>query len=231
MATVWSIVVAGGSGRRFGAPKQYAALAGRPVLEWSVAACRTCSDGVVLVLPDGDAGEVETPGVPRDRHGADTVVIGGPTRADSVRNGLAAVPGDAEVIVVHDAARPLASPALFAAVVGALDGEGVDGAVPGLTPADTIKEVDEAGCVARTLDRSRLVAVQTPQAFRAHVLRRAHEEAGPEATDDAMLVEDLGGRIKVVPGEATNRKITDPGDLGLAERILSGGGVPEERRP
>ena len=227
MATVWSIVVAGGSGSRFGAPKQFALLAGRPVLEWSVAACRTCSDGIVLVLPEdsGAATGVSTvstvPAVPADRHGADTVVSGGPTRADSVRRGLAAVPDDAGVIVVHDAARPLASPGLFAAVVGALGEEGVDGAVPGLMPADTIKVVDRRGCVERTLDRSRLVAVQTPQAFRADVLRRAHEHAGPDATDDAMVVEGSGGRVKVVPGETTNLKITGPGDLGSAELFLA----------
>jgi len=149
------------------------------------------------------------------------VVSGGPTRADSVRRGLAAVPDDAAVIVVHDAARPLASPALFAAVVGALGEDGVDGAVPGVMPADTIKVVDETGCVERTLDRSRLVAVQTPQAFRADVLRRAHEHAGPDATDDAMVVEGSGGRVKVVPGETTNLKITGPGDLGSAELFLA----------
>lgn len=223
---MWSIVVAGGSGRRFGAPKQYAPLAGRPVLEWSVEACRSCSAGVVLVLPDdaggeaGQAGDGESAPGPRERFGADVVVAGGPTRSDSVRRGLSAVPEEADVIVVHDAARPLASPALFAAVVGALDEAGVDGAVPGVAPADTIKVVDRTGCVERTLDRSALVAVQTPQAFRARVLRRAHAEAGPGATDDAVVVEQLGGRVKVVPGEATNLKITDPSDLGAAERIL-----------
>jgi len=106
-------------------------------------------------------------------------------------------------------------------VVGALDAEGVDGAVPGLTPADTIKVVNETGGVERTLDRATLVAVQTPQAFRAGVLRRAHEQAAPGATDDATVVERFGGRVAVVPGEATNLKITDPGDLGAAERILA----------
>jgi 2-C-methyl-D-erythritol 4-phosphate cytidylyltransferase len=210
---VWSIVVAGGSGRRFGQLKQYALLAGRPVLQWAVAACRTCSAGVVLVVPDGERDH--------ELHGADAVVTGGPTRADSVRCGLAAVPADAAVIVVHDAARPLASPALFAAVVTVVTDGRADGAVPGVPPSDTIKAVDESGRVTSTLDRATLVAVQTPQAFRAALLRQAHDEGPAAATDDAMLVEASGGSVQVVPGEPDNLKITDPGDLGAAERLLA----------
>ncbi len=213
MAKVWSIVVAGGSGRRFGDQKQFSMLGGRPVLEWAVEACRPCSAGVVLVLPVG----LDDPG----HHGADATVPGGPTRADSVRCGLAAVPDSAEVIVVHDAARPLASPVLFDAVIEAVTGGGADGAVPGVPPSDTIKAVDGAGNVTGTLNRSTLVAVQTPQAFRAGVLRRAHEQVGPGATDDAMLVEALGGRVRVVPGDTRNLKITAPDDLDAAERLLA----------
>ena len=217
---MWSIVVAGGSGRRFGQLKQFALLGGRPVLQWAVAACRTCSAGVVLVVPDAS----DAPGDP-DPHGADVVVTGGATRADSVRRGLAAVPADAEVVVVHDAARPLASPDLFVAVIAAVTDGGADGAVPGVPPSDTIKAVDESGRVTDTLDRATLVAVQTPQAFRADALRRAHDEAAAGAsvgaTDDAMLVEALGGTVQVVPGEPGNLKITDPTDLGAAERLLA----------
>jgi len=213
VGSVWSIVVAGGSGRRFGDQKQFSMLGGRPVLEWAVEACRPCSAGVVLVLPDGMDGA--------DRHGADATVAGGPTRADSVRCGLTVVPDSAEVIVVHDAARPLASPALFEAVVDAVARGGADGAVPGVPPSDTIKAVDSAGKVTGTLDRTTLVAVQTPQAFRAGVLRRAHTHAGPGATDDAVLVEALGGRVQVVPGEPANLKITAPDDLATAERLLA----------
>ena len=215
MAKVWSIVVAGGAGTRFGDRKQFSSLGGRPVLEWAVEACRTSSAGVVLVLP----ADLHDP----DPHGADAVVAGGPTRADSVRCGLAAVPDDAEVIVVHDAARPLASPRLFDAVIAAVGADGVDGAVPGVPPSDTIKAVDGAGNVTSTLDRSTLVAVQTPQAFRAGALRRAHGQADPGATDDAMLVEALGGTVRVVPGEPANLKITDPDDLDAAERLLASG--------
>jgi len=223
VAPVWSIVVAGGSGRRFGRLKQFSDLAGRPVLEWAVQACRPCSAGVVLVLPattgPTTAGGAGTP----DPHGADVVVPGGATRADSVRCGLAAVPAEAEVIVVHDAARPLASPALFHAVIAAVTGGGADGAAPGVTPSDTIKVVDESGRVTDTLDRDRLVAIQTPQAFRAGALRRAHAQPAPAgATDDAMLIEARGGTVLVVPGDPDNLKITDPDDLGAAERLLAG---------
>jgi 2-C-methyl-D-erythritol 4-phosphate cytidylyltransferase len=212
---VWSIVVAGGSGQRFGQMKQFAVLGGRPVLAWAVAACRPSSAGVVLVLPAGADD--------REPHGADVVVTGGVTRADSVRCGLAAVPSEAAVIVVHDAARPLASPSLFAAVIEAVAGAGADGAVPGVPPSDTIKTVDASGKVITTLDRTTLVAVQTPQAFQADVLRRAHGGAAETAgvTDDAMLVEALGGTVRVVPGEPGNVKITDPDDLGTAERLLA----------
>ena len=219
MAQVWSIVVAGGSGRRFGEMKQFSLLGGRPVLEWAVAACRPRSAGVVLVVPAAPG----APGAPggHDPHGADAVVTGGATRAESVRCGLAAVPAEADVIVVHDAARPLASLALFDAVIDGVEGGGADGAVPGIPPSDTIKAVDESGRVTSTLDRATLVAVQTPQAFRADVLRRAHEHAPRSATDDAMLVEALGGTVLVVPGEPGNLKITGPGDLQAAERLLA----------
>ncbi|MCA1693111.1 MAG: 2-C-methyl-D-erythritol 4-phosphate cytidylyltransferase, partial [Actinobacteria bacterium] len=133
-------------------------------------------------------------------------------RSDSVRQALAAIPVTADVIVVHDAARPLASPSLFAAVVAALDD--ADGAVPGLQLADTVKRVRD-GQVIDTLDRAELVAVQTPQAFRAGVFRRAHA-TGADATDDAALVEAMGGCVVVVPGEPANTKLTSAGDLDQA---------------
>jgi 2-C-methyl-D-erythritol 4-phosphate cytidylyltransferase len=221
---VWSIVVAGGSGRRFGDMKQFSPLGGRPLLEWAVDACRVVSAGVVLVLP---AEAVASPGA--DTHGADVVVAGGPSRADSVRLGLGGVPAEAEVIIVHDAARPLATKEMFVTVLAALDEDGVAGVVPGLSPSDTIKSVDRAGNVTGTLDRSTLVAVQTPQAFRAVALRAAHESGtGREhrrgvvlPTDDAMLVEAGGGRVRVVPGQPDNLKITTADDLEAAERLLA----------
>jgi 2-C-methyl-D-erythritol 4-phosphate cytidylyltransferase len=213
VAQVWAIVVAGGAGRRFGERKQFALLAERPVVQWSVAACRPAVTGVVLVIPPGaDA--------PPD-HGADVVVDGGETRAASVRQGLSAVPDQADVIVVHDAARPLASAALFEAVIAPVLAGEVGGAIPGLPVSDTIKEVDGRMQVTATLDRSVLVAVQTPQAFEAALLRRAHAGA-TEATDDAALVEALGATVRVVPGEPRNVKITTPADLRVAEHLLEG---------
>jgi 2-C-methyl-D-erythritol 4-phosphate cytidylyltransferase len=149
----------------------------------------------------------------------DVVVVGGPERSDSVRAGLAAVPDAAEIIVVHDAARPLATFALFGEVVMTVR-EGADGAVPGIRPVDTIKQVDESGVVAATLDRGELRAVQTPQAFRADILRRAHQ-SGERATDDAALVEALGGKVVVILGDLQNIKITHEADLAYAAQLLS----------
>lgn len=210
---VWAVVVAGGSGTRFGRLKQFDLLAGRPVAARSVAACRSVAAGVVLVLPEGNLDHA---------YGADVVVAGGATRSASVRCGLAAVPDEAAVVVVHDAARPLAGPGLFLLAVAALDDPSVAGAVCTLPVTDTLKRVDRAtSAVAGTVDRSDLVAVQTPQAFRAAVLRRAHR-AGDDATDDAALVEALGATVRAVPGDPRNVKLTTPADLAFAEHLLEG---------
>jgi 2-C-methyl-D-erythritol 4-phosphate cytidylyltransferase len=207
---VWAIVVAGGSATRFGHPKQFAELGGRQVLEHSLDAARRFSDGTVLVLPQS-----ALPSASSWR--CERVVAGGATRAASVRAGLAALPEACEVVVVHDAARPLATPALFEAVIAAVVA-GADGAVPGVPLTDTVKRV-HGGEVVETLDRASLVAVQTPQAFRAEALRRAH--AGePEATDDAGLLEAIGARVVVVPGERGNLKLTRPADLVTAAALL-----------
>jgi 2-C-methyl-D-erythritol 4-phosphate cytidylyltransferase len=147
------------------------------------------------------------------------VVAGGSTRSESVRAGLAAVPTSATVICVHDAARPLASAALYEAVIDAVLA-GADAAVPGVAVSDTIKVVAGGAVVVETLDRGSLVAVQTPQAFRATSLRAAHANAG-EGTDDAALVERAGGRVVVVPGEPNNLKITVPDDLDRARVLVA----------
>ncbi len=196
-------MVAAGSGARFGGQKQFEELEGRRVVDWALVASRSVAEGVVLVVPADHAAA--------DPLIADAVVVGGATRSDSVRAGLAAVPAHAGIVIVHDAARPFAAPALFHAVVDAV-AAGADGAVPGVPVTDTIKQV-AGGRVVATLDRDSLVAVQTPQAFTAVALRDAHATAG-EATDDAALVEARGGRVVVVPGDPANTKITLRADLG-----------------
>jgi 2-C-methyl-D-erythritol 4-phosphate cytidylyltransferase len=208
--SVWTIVLAAGSGSRFGGdePKQYLRLGDRRVLDWSIAAAREASAGVVLVVAPDRLGDPE-PSV-------DAVVSGGDTRSASVRAGLDALPQDCDIVTVHDGARPLATAALFGAVVGAVR-SGADGAIPGLAVTDTIKRViDEV--VVETLDRAELVAVQTPQAFLVDGLRRAHG-SGTDATDDAALVEAAGGTVVIVPGEAANRKLTYTRDLAALATI------------
>ncbi len=208
---VWTIVVAAGSGDRFGGPKQFLRLAGTRLVDRAVGLATGCSDGVVLVVPPGHVWTGSAVG---------TVVEGGTTRADSTRRGLAAVPSDAAIIVVHDAARPLADIGIFARVVAAVRDGRAEGAVPGIPVADTLKRVDSAGAVVDTVERAGLYAVQTPQAFRASVLRSAHTSGG-DATDDAALVEAVGGRVVVVPGSVRNLKITVADDVEIATALLA----------
>jgi 2-C-methyl-D-erythritol 4-phosphate cytidylyltransferase len=210
---VGAVVVAAGRGDRFGSPKQFVEVAGVRLVDRAVMACRSVSDEVVVVLPP----QTEWDGPP-----VDAAVTGGATRSESVRAGLRALSSGVDIVVVHDAARPLASPALFAAVVEAVRA-GADGAVPGVVVADTLKRVD-GNRVVETVDRAGLVAVQTPQAFRADVLRVAHARRG-EATDDAALVEASGGRVVVVPGEPANVKVTEPADLDRVAALITSGGA------
>lgn len=199
--TVWTIVVAAGSGLRFGSAKQFETIGGKKIVDWAVDEASKHSMGVITVLPAGQAtqaGQVE----------------GGATRSESVRRGLAAVPAEATIVCVHDAARPFASPEVFRRVISAVV-DGADAAVPGIAVVDTIKQINESNVVVDTPHRETLRAVQTPQAFRASSLRRAHERGG-EGTDDAYLIEKIGGEVVVVDGELVNRKITTPEDLEWA---------------
>jgi 2-C-methyl-D-erythritol 4-phosphate cytidylyltransferase len=205
---VWAVIVAAGWGERFGGPKQFSDLGGARLVDHAVATASQACDAVVLVVPDAG-----------DWQGAEVTALatGGASRAESVRAGLGAVPLGAEIVVVHDAARPLASAELFHAVIGAVR-DGADGAVPGLAVADTLKRVDDVRVTA-TVDRVGLVAVQTPQAFAAATLRAAHA-TGADATDDAALVEEIGGTVVVVPGDPRNLKVTGPADLMIAAALL-----------
>jgi 2-C-methyl-D-erythritol 4-phosphate cytidylyltransferase len=208
---VWAIVVAGGGGSRFGAAKQFARLGGATVLDRAVGVSSEQAEGVVVALPP-DAQWSAPSGVLR--------VDGGATRSDSVRAGLACVPTDVDIVVVHDAARPLASRALFAAVINAVR-EGADGAIPALPIVDTVKRLDGTR-VIETVSRDELVVVQTPQAFRAEILRKAHADAAV-GTDDAALVEAAGGTVVAVPGDVRNLKLTVAADLELAQALLDTG--------
>ncbi len=216
----WCIVVAAGSGRRFGGAKQLGLVDDEMVVARSVRIAASVCDGVVLVL---------TPEIMQELHviGAAVTTSGGATRSASVRQGLAHVPDDAQVVLVHDAARPLASPDLFERVVDAVH-HGAAAAVPAVAVVDTIRSVDGG-----VVERDRLRAVQTPQGFDADVLRAAH--AGePEGTDDAGLVEAAGHRVVLVEGEATNLKITSPHDLAVADllaRLAGDGSDPADSGP
>ncbi len=215
------MIAAAGSGQRLGAggPKAFVELAGRPMLEWSLEAFRAASTvaEIVVAAPSGQLDSVASQGV--------VAVAGGEHRSESVANALEFC-GE-ELIVVHDAARPLVTPELIDAMVGELAAEGDTAAVIAATPVtDTIKEVSDERRVERTLDRSGLWAVQTPQVFRADALREALSDPDslPEASDDAMLVERHGGRVVVHATSPDNIKVTTPFDLRVAELLLREGG-------
>jgi 2-C-methyl-D-erythritol 4-phosphate cytidylyltransferase len=217
--TTWAVLVAAGRGERLGEdrPKAFVRLGELPLLAEPLRRLDECEwiDAVVLVAPP----EWEEPAILlAEEIGASKVsacVTGGATRTESVRAGVADVPDDAAVILVHDAARPFLPPEIVPRLLDAL-GEGFDGALPGIPVADTVKRA-HAGVVAETLSRDELVAVQTPQAFIASVLRAALAR-GEEGTDCASLVEAAGGRVKVVPGDERLVKITTRADL---ERVAA----------
>jgi 2-C-methyl-D-erythritol 4-phosphate cytidylyltransferase len=247
-AAAWTIVLAGGGGTRFGGPKQFADLGGRPLVAHAAAAAAPVCDGVVVVLPAGLLTRWSPP--------AGTIVTaGGPTRADSVRAGLGAVPAEAAVIVVTDAAHPLAPTELYRRVIDEVRA-GADAAVPGLPLTEVVKQVIEvgpggaagaasgppaagtagtAGATAATgagrliagasLDRETHRLVQTPHAFRADLLRAAHAGA-LAAVEDSAMVADLGAAVVVVPGDPMNIHVTTPAELTMARRLLADGPGP-----
>jgi 2-C-methyl-D-erythritol 4-phosphate cytidylyltransferase len=209
--SVVGIVPAGGSGERLGAdrPKAFVVCAGRPLIEWSLEVLRAVCDRVVVAAPHG---YVDPP----------DFVHGGESRSASVKNALAAAP-EATIAVVHDAARPLVTRDLVERCIAALE-PGIDGAIAAVPMTDTVKEVASDRRVLRTLDRSALWAIQTPQVFRADILRRALERdaaALAAATDDAWLVDDAGGVVTVVESFPENLKVTRESDLRIAEALLA----------
>lgn len=209
--SIWTIVVAAGSGSRFGGPtpKQFVVVAGERIVDWSVRTAAQASDGVVVVLP----AEGDFAGPPTDLPAEIRVVPGGTSRSASVRCGLAQVPDAAAVVLVHDAARPLATRELFERVATAVRA-GADGVVPVVPVVDTLRHVDGS-----PVDRSELVAVQTPQGFTRAALAQAHAR-DDVATDDASLVTSAGGQVVTVPGDRWNLKVTDPTDELIAATLL-----------
>jgi 2-C-methyl-D-erythritol 4-phosphate cytidylyltransferase len=210
-------------------PKAFIRCAGRELWEWSAEVLARECDEVVFAVPADRVG-ADAPGAAGSPAGADAPgnadppgarirrIAGGAARSESVRNAMAALP-DADIVVVHDAARPFASADLVRACIAAVEA-GADAAVAATPVTDTIKEADDGGRVIRTLDRSHLWSIQTPQAFRAAVLRRALEGDVADATDDASLVEAIGGDVRIVEAPASNFKITWPEDLARAESLL-----------
>lgn len=220
MTTV-AVVPAAGSGLRLGAglPKAFVTLGGRPMLERAIAGLRDSGvvDTIVVAVPADRADDAKV------AFGNDAIIVtGGPDRTSSVRLALAAV-GAADLVLVHDAARALTPPSLVVRVVQALE-SGHTAVVPALPVADTIKAVDANGVVLGTPERAGLRAVQTPQGFHVDTLRRAYERAtaGGAFTDDASMVEHIGGQVHVVAGDPLAFKITTPNDLVLAEALLAG---------
>ena len=214
MEKTWSLVLAAGSGSRFGSDKQLALLGDRRVIDWSVETAQKASDGVTLVVSSETSSSGQFPDV-------DVVVEGGSTRSESVRNGLRTVPEDVGIVIIHDGARPGASADLFAAVIQAVH-NGADAAIPGLAMVDTLKfvlEGTEGRTVSSTLDRENVIAVQTPQAFDRRILDLAHVDGGV-TSDDAALVEAIGAKVIVVTGEPGAIKITTPPDLVIAAELM-----------
>ena len=209
---IWGVVVAAGRGVRFGARKHATRLAGKPLWQWARDALLESGARGVVVVGDVPGG-----------------VEGGPERHLSVARGIEEVDGEADVIAVHDAARPLASAAMIERMYILLAESGADGVVPVVPIADALKRVDSDRVrILDSIDRREVVCAQTPQVFRADVLRRAHAHhaSGSAPPDDASMVEVLGGRVLAAPGERSALKITYPEDLVLAEALLRHGSRP-----
>ena len=214
-----ALILAAGSGERFGAgaPKAFVELAGRPLVQWSIDALSQVQEieQIVVAMPPGLAAPA---GV--------SAVEGGSVRSESVLLALAAAGGgrDQDLVLVHDAARPLLTAELAAATIHALEAdESIDAAIAAVPMTDTVKRVRD-GVVSETLERSELWAVQTPQVFRRAALERAldvSDEILAQATDDAWLIERAGGRVGVVMASSENLKVTTPLDLALAEMLLA----------
>lgn len=230
IASVGIVLVAAGRGERLGAmvPKAFFELHGRALLEFSTAVITSLPHPgqLVVVAPESHAAaalDIVDAVLPEGSLWEVSVVPGGRERHESVRFGLAALNESIETVLVHDAARPFATAALFERVIAEVRRTAV-GVIPALPVADTLKRVDSDGTVHETIDRSSLVAVQTPQGFPREILESAHATAqlhGDVPTDDAELVQRNGGTVRTVPGEMRAHKLTSPSDLPVLEHFLA----------
>ncbi len=227
MKHITALIVAAGTGERFGArePKQFCRLGGRPVLAWAIGAFSSCPavDSIALVMTPGLEDRAAALVEEYQLEKVETIIAGGAVRQESVRLGLDAVLASTENVLVHDAARPCVTAALIDRVCGALARHAA--VIPSVPAVDTLA-LEVNGSVDAILDRSRIRGVQTPQGFRAELLDRAHRRAaarGLMSSDDGSLIYAMGERVKTVPGDPANIKITYQADLKIAETILAAG--------
>ena len=226
--SVWAVIVAGGSSRRMGFNKLTADLEGRPVLAHSVSAFNDCPavEALVLVCSSGARAELEKIARAAAPSKLKAVVEGGAHRHLSVAEGLGCVPDDAAMIAVHDAARPLVTPAM---IERCLDSARNNGAAACARPVtDTLKRINDEGFIIESVDRTHLWAVETPQIFRAELLRHAYDEViatGAYVSDETSAVQAAGAPVALVATPEWNGKITYPADLELARLVLRGRGA------
>jgi len=221
------IIVAAGSGSRFGGPlpKQFCDLDGKPVLMRTIDSCRNALSGaqITLVLSE-DMLNYWHKLCSTLRFASPDIVTGGASRFESVKKGLAKIEPDTDIIMVHDGARPFPTSEIFHALVNALGDKNCDGAIPAIPVTDSLRRLSQDKTSSHAVDRSSFRAVQTPQAFRAKLLLEANAKAtkaGREFTDDASVMEATGySNLSLVPGDVRNIKITNPGDLALATFYL-----------
>ena len=214
-----AIIVAGGQGKRMGRPKQFLKIAGKPMLAWTVDAFQRVKaiDGIILVV----APDQQTAAARIKASKILAIVPGGKQRQDSVRNGLAVLPPGAQIVLIHDGARPAVSAETINGTIRAARQHGA--AIAAVPLKDTIKQVARRDPrIVKTLDRSELWAAQTPQTFTMPVIKKAYEQPVHDVTDDAAAVERLGIPVQIVMGSSANLKVTTPEDLSIMEAILKG---------
>jgi 2-C-methyl-D-erythritol 4-phosphate cytidylyltransferase len=216
-----AIIVAGGRGKRMGQPKQFLKIAGKPMLAWTVETFQKTKavDGIILVVAAEQIAQAKR----LKSLKIIAIVPSGKERQDSVRNGLAAVPKGAQIVLIHDGARPAVTPELINDSLRAVRDHGA--AIVGIPVKDTVKRVIKHGneiIECETVDRHNLWAAQTPQAFTLPIIVKAYEQLRENVTDDAMAVEKLGIKVKMVSGRPENLKVTTPDDLRIMAVILKG---------